>query len=283
MKRFTDKFNGMFVNIIADPGVVLFNVDEVARAIGYSKTSAVEYHIKRRIKVVAGEKFVDLKALNSLAKKATRTPTAKEFASWAKSVHDRELARQQAAEHIAKQSKPASQAWPWPKGPSHPDKATIGEHSIAVTGMFVGMTSDELKQWLIAEGYASTYPSNGNLKLSKWFKEQGFGLLPKAASGAVSNTPRITQSGVAFIKNRIASQRESNVLSFALTKSAEAKRLETGIEKLIVDRFSKHESGRHYTGLLHAPRSYELDEVDLIKIIKGIIAEVKLKELNGTK
>jgi len=278
MKRFTDKFNGVFVNIIADPRVVLFNVDEVAQAIGYSKTSAVEYHIKRRIKVVSGEKFVDLKALNSLAKKATRTPAAKEFASWAKTIQDRELARQQAAEHIAKQPKPPHQAWPFPKGytPEGTD-FTLGD----AAGL-IGMETSSLRDWLFAEGYADMYPSNGNLKLTKWFKTQGYGKLPKAASGAASNTPRITKTGIEFIKNRLASQRESNVLSFALTKSVEAKRLETGIEKLIKERFSKFEIGHVYTKVLDSVKNYEIDEDDLLRIVKGIIAEVKLKEVNGT-
>jgi hypothetical protein len=275
MKKFTVEYNGFYINIIADPGVVLFRVDDLASAVGYSGVGPVLYHVKNRMKLVAGQRFVDLKTIKHLAKRATRTPTVKDFASWARHIHENELAAQKAAEHIAKQNKPHADEWP--------SKPKTLNQSITESAKLLGMEGPgQLKDWLIAEGYADTYRSNGNLKLSKWFKSEGYGVLPIGESGRVSNTPRLTPKGVEFIRNRLASQREGNVLSFARSNAAERKRLEAEIDTLIKSTFANYKYSEGYGH--YGPPEYLIAEDDLIKKIKGVIAEVKLKEVkNGSK
>jgi len=248
---------------------ILFCADDIWLAVGYSSLAGLKHHIVG-FRDVPGDNrnWLSLKQINKIAINATRTPRMKKFAAWAKEVQNKLLALEQAAAHIAKQKKPEASPWPTPK--------PLFDMTLKQAAEQVGMKHSEFITWMTTQGYLLTYQSNGHLKLSAWFKANGFGCNPLADSGRVSNTVRITPKGLEFVKNRINSERESGVLAFAASAHNERVKLEAEIDALIKKTFKPFSSSK-YTKLMNAPEVYEIWEDDLLKKVREVIAQVKLK------
>lgn len=239
-------FKGVSIRIITQDHTALFNLEEMSRAIGYSKISAAEYHIKKRVVFRDGEKYVDVKAINYLAKKATRTPKAKEFASWAIAVQEVTI-------------KPKTP-------PQISSKKTIIKpygHTLREVATTVGMPHPDLITWMSMQGFLETY-SSGHLKMTDSFKNRGLGMYPMAESGRVSNTIRITESGLNLIKTMLRDElSESSVLSFA--------------QPVVVNDGSDSDGAAD--GAIAAANNhiYALDNSQIVALAKEIVKQLTLK------
>lgn len=301
------RFDGVNVEYITDDkGVLLFNAVNVAEAVGYSRVGSLDHHVsKNGYKYKNGNKYLTYRSLSKIAKKAYRTKKFPELLEVMLGVVVRHFKMEESAKYIAKQTKPAASAWPFPTTRQPKDKTkqameeaklvtTIraakengkkmlasghipGALSIADIAKRLGMKPSELADWLINEGYLGRY-KNGSLKISKWMKDQGHAFLKiiKDESGErTSNVPRFSESGYELISNRIASQRESSVLSFAAKQAVEREKdMERTFEQKVREVFKENEKLNAYTKYLNADAVYEIYESDLIKKIKAIVAEV---------
>lgn len=270
------------VRIIVEDKQVLFNAEDISDAVGYSKVSALDYHVKKSYQWRDGgrgcqEKFITLKLLNKVAKKATRNKMVALCAGVCRGVQERELEAQKyknSVESVHKQYSKDS-AWPFP-----PDTGLVGIKEAAIR---FSMSVHEFSDWLVAEGYATRYASNNSLKWEKWFKDQGYGTRPKIVDERgerESNVAKITKTGLEFIGNRLASQREGSVLSFAKAEATEREKLEKEVDNLIVNQFQPFKDGSNYNQYLGEDvNQYRVCKTDLIKTVKSIVAQIKLKEV----
>lgn len=275
MANIVKQFEGRDIRVTVQKGKVLFKLIDVAYAVGYSKASSLRYHTKHKNREIETDDgiFLKLTTLNKIAKEAHKTPKFKSFASWAKDVSNEML---QASKKVATTTFVAQNILP----------QAINVSKVAE---LVNMSVKEFSDWLVAEGYAGRYVSNNGIYFKTWFKEQGFGTYPVLPSigvvpQRVSRVPLITTSGLEYVKARLESQRQSNVLSFAkkdayVIRKEEQERLEKELDTLIKGKFKSYESGQKYKTLLGLQAEYKICEDGLLSTVKEIIAEVKLKEL----
>lgn len=288
---FTRSYNGYDIRIKYLNDKVVFNLLDVAYASGFSRASSLRYHTKgkRRETTIDGVIYLTVKSLNKVAKDASKTPGLIPFAAWAKKVAD---------EVVAEANKPKATMIPSPTAyiPDWAKKNTGGPATKIATTSFVfpvlvgikeaaeqlGMPVQQLSNWLVSEGYASRYKGNNALFWNQWFKDQGYGKRPiitDAKGQRESNVAKLTIKGMEFVKSRLNSQREVGVLSFATKESNERSKLEAEIDTLIKDTFKGVRTQREYSALLGIfGAEYFMKEDVLIKGVKAILAEVKLKE-----
>jgi hypothetical protein len=218
----------------------------------------------------------------------------KRFASWAvdltgkidiREINDKPIPAiktpvDKAAEQLPKKKEDNST---WPFSSTIPLLYTISE-----TANQVGMSVKEFSDWLVEEGYASRYASNNSIYFHLWFKENNLGTYPKIKDEngeRTSRVPKITIKGLDYVKGRIESQRLSNVLSFAKKENfdkrkSEQEELERQVDELIMSKFKPYHHSAKYDHLLQPnKKEYRIDEQLLLKFVKEIISEVKLKEL----
>lgn len=278
MNHYIRQFEDQDVELVYDDvsKKVLFRLEDVARVAGFAKVGSLRYHTKEKVREVKLQDgiYLRVKSLNKIAKAANRTPGMTRFALWAKDVaveitqleEDKSKAVSQVIEKVASPIL----------------------YTISGAATIIGMSVKELSDWLVDEGYANRYVSNGSIYFSHWFKEQGYGTFPKIndeKGTRTSRNPKLTKSGLEFVTSRIGFQRANNVLSFIKKESfdknkAEQKELEAGIDNLIVQKFSAFRYIARYDSLLQpGKKEYIVDESQLIKSVKEILAEVKLKEL----
>lgn len=254
-------FDSDVIEVIIEGNKVLFNTDQVAYAASFSRTGSLDKHIKgTKYDVLAknGKRYLTAEGIRYASTLATKTPILKRIADWAVKVKKEELAIHKAVKST-------------PKIVNILAKPPV-LFGIRAAAELIGMTNKEFSDWLVDEGYAGRYVSNNNLFWKDWFKDQKYGTLPiiKDARGErQSNVPKITETGLMFVKNRITSQRQSNVLAFAKKEASESEKMEKEIDKLILDTFD---------GDFGLADFYEITETDLLKGVKSIIAQVKLKE-----
>lgn len=266
-------FEGKCVAIIVVDEKLLFKTEDVAKAVGYSSISGIDYHIKgtRRDVIKNGVRYLTLAGIDYLAKKANRTPKLKAFSLWAK--QHTIIAASEADQSV----KPNKAALLQPKF-----KVTAKEHyNITECAFNLSMNVTELTNWLVDEGYAERYISNGAVHWKPWFKTQGYGTLRVIGAGLeqrTSNVPLVTASGFEFIKNRLASKRETGVLMFAKQESSERERLEAELDETIVQVFAKTLYSQGYSVAFFD--EYRMNKEELLKYSKQLLAEVKLKEKN---
>lgn len=278
MKRVTDRFNECWITILVDETLCLFRADDIAQAVGYYDTSSLMRNIPEGAKYINQykERFLSLRQISKASKKASRTPILKEFFNWARRWSDMKLSELKNLKKAAEVKQPAPHADDWVK-PFQSSEYTVKEAADKV-----GMKHAEFITWMTNQGYFETFKSNGHLKMSRWFKDQQLGFNPLAESGRVSNTIRISQKGLEFIKNRLASSRESAVLSFANSNAIESKELEKGVTELINEKFKQYTYQSDYSGLAKH-QEYRLDNEELQRAVRQVVAEIKLKEINGTQ
>jgi len=280
MHRFeATSIRGVKVRVAYDDTKLLFNLIDIAEAAGFAKASSLRYHTqgKKREVLLEDGIYLTVKSLSKVAKDATKTPHMILVAEWAKNLQNQYIADQnaicEALDRIQKEAPVAT-------------KATVKVrpnvvYSLSEVAQLVGMKTKELNDWLVAEGYADRYASNNNLYLKDWFKKQGYGQLKDVGdgSGRKSNVPRITNFGLSFIQNRIESQRESNVLSFAAKESNEREKMEKTVDELILDAFKDLKLKTVYADAFSpAHDEYKVATFQLLSRVKGIIAQVKLKD-----
>ena len=264
MSSYIRNFNGYDIRVVVIDGKVLFKLIDVAYAVGYAKASSLRYHTKNKKREIHLDDGIYLKlgTIGKVAKAANKTPYLKLFFSWASGV---------AEEVIEEHNRPKANI------------PVVTTYTISVVASILRIHLKELSDWLVDEGYAGRYASNNSIYFSQWFKDQGYGSYPKIndeKGERVSRSPRITQSGLEYIKARLESQRQSNVLFFAKKEVfQEEKKFEDEIDDLIRDTFSAYRHCAKYDYMLQPNKvEYRVDEDQLIKFIKGIIAQVKLKE-----
>jgi phage antirepressor YoqD-like protein len=301
---FVRRYNGFDIRIKLQDNVAYFNILDVAYAAEFSRASSLRYHTKgkRRETVIDGAIYLTVKSMNKVAKDAIKTPGMKLFADWAKTTQ---------VDLIFEANKPKSVAAPGfqlcvqdytsQKGfqsktskkkvklgvvttPDIVKAAIVTEklYGIKEAAIQLGMTAQQLSNWLVSEGYASRYKGNNALYWNAWFKTQGYGKRPVITDHKgqrESNVAKFTAKGLEFVKARLDSQRESNVLSFASKESNERVKLESEIDALIKNTFKGVKTQKEYSALLGIfDAEYFMKEAVLIKGVKAILAEVKLKE-----
>lgn len=269
-------FSGYKIEVIGKDGKFLFKTLDVARSVGYSSISGIEYHIKgtRRDVRVNGVQYVTKETIAFLAKKATRTPLLKQLSMLARQYvviyqEEQKVLEAKAAKNpgkeIIKVLKQPQQAM---------EPCTITE-----AAKKLGMSGTDLNTFLVDEGFARRYTSNGAMHWTHWTKEQGLGCLRTIGEGLekrTSNVPLITQKGFEWIMNRLSDRRATGVLMFAKQEATERETLENEIDELILDTFhpTLHTSG--YTSAFGS--DYRMDREELLKYTKRVIAQVKLKD-----
>jgi hypothetical protein len=146
----------------------------------------------------------------------------------------------------------------------------------------LGMPVQQLSNWLVSEGYASRYKGNNALYWNSWFKENGYGTRPVIIDDngqRESNVAKLTAKGLEFVKSRLNSQRESGVLSFATKEANERDRLEKEVDALILQKFEGKRLISAYGAYLNPGKvEYQISQEQLLKLVKQVVAEVKLKE-----
>lgn len=288
MNRYIRQFEGQDIEILYDEEnqKVLFRLEDVARVAGFAKVSSLRYHTKSKVREVNvdGALYLKARALNKIAKAATKTPGMKRFASWAVGLAGKINIREIKGRPIppvidVPLQKPREVA---------PTKDFGGElYGITQTANSLGMSVKELSDWLVDEGYAGRYTSNKAIYWKPWFKMQGYGTLPMlggtaAPSKRVIRVPKLTQAGFEYVKSRLASQRTSNVLSFAKKEAETERKAEQTVDELIADTFSEFTQTYRYDAVLgHGRREYRITHPDLIKKVKEVVAQVKLKEIRN--
>lgn len=284
--RFEKKYGGNTVRVAVENGQVLFHLIDCAYAVGYSRTASLRHHTRgknREVNLDSGI-YLSAKSLGKVAKD-TINQQMPAFANWAKKLTDEILSK---AAKVVK--KPAAAATT--KFVSDAALAVSGNptlYGIKDASKILGMTAQALSDWLVAEGYAGRYTSNNALFWKKWFRDQQYGtrpLITDEKGTRESNVAKLTQSGLEFVQSRIESQRDSNVLSFAIKASAdrdkaEREKLEKEIDDLIVQTFKPYEARSHYSNLLGTSDTYEMHRHEVISSVKAIIAQVKLKEMSN--
>lgn len=285
--RFVKFYNGSPIRVAYENGQVLFNLIDSSWAAGYAKTASLRHHTKgknREVNLGTEGIFISAKVISKIAKDAINSKVAP-YANWAKKITD---------EVLVQVSKPVKKVAPPKKA------ATTGFVNQALTAAqamtqatLVGlkdaakslnMTVGELSDWLVAQGYAGRYVSNNSIFWKKWFKDQGYGKRPVIADEKgirESNVAKLSRTGLEFVKARLESQRESNVLSFAAKESNERVKLEKEVDELIIQSFKPYEVQSRYSNLLGTENKYEMYRHELISSVKAIISQVKLKEKNG--
>jgi phage antirepressor YoqD-like protein len=294
--RFQRTYNGHTIRGAYENGQVLFNLIDCVPATGYSRTASLRHHTKgknREVNLFDGI-YLSAKTLGKIGRDASNINVTP-FANWAKQVTDQvlALAQSQPTAHHSKKTTPRKKsvksakqntAVPVFRNMDVPAAlpTLLGIKEAAKT---LNMTAGALSDWLVAQGYAGRYVSNNALFWKKWFKEQCYGTRPVISDNRgvrESNVAKLTTKGLEFVKARLESERETNVLSFAKKGATEREKLEKELDDLIIQTFLPHVSYRRYTGILGDHRThYELDNQDLNAKIKSIIAQVKLKENDG--
>jgi hypothetical protein len=280
--RFEENYGGSKIRIAYDKDKILFNLIDVAEAVGYAKVSSMRHHTqgkKREVNLADGI-YLSVRTLNKVARDATRTPRVAFFADWAKGAADRVLVKIQNLVNPA----PVVATTKFVSDQAMSIKGNPELHGIKDAASVLGMKTQELSDWLVAQGYAGRYVSNNALYWKQWFRDQGYGKRPiiKDDKGErESNVAKLTQRGLEYIQSRVDSQRDSNVLSFALKESSEREKLEKEIDDLIVQTFKPHEVRAYYSNLLGTAHKYEIHRHELIGSVKTILAQVKLKEKNN--
>jgi phage antirepressor YoqD-like protein len=288
-------YNGNDIRIKYQDDKVVFNLLDAAYAAGFSRASSLRYHTKgkRRETVIDGVIYLTVKSLNKVAKDASKTPGLIPFVAWAKKV----------AETIVEESnKPKeyhdlSYVPDWAKkntGTVAPTKVKPANKIATTTLVFpyiigvkeaagqLGMPVQQLSNWLVSEGYASRYKGNNALYWNSWFKENGYGTRPVIIDDngqRESNVAKLTAKGLEFVKSRLNSQRESGVLSFATKEANERDRLEKEVDALILQKFEGKRLISAYGAYLNPGKvEYQISQEQLLKLVKQVVAEVKLKE-----
>ena len=295
------KFNKTTVQIYrCDNGCTYFNTADVAAAIGYKKVSGIDYHIKYNpdydvtIQTTGGGfvRVLNFVGINFLSQKATKSPLFKLMVDWARDIatapnRAETIAAAQVLSvgslskltaSIAKIDTIAAPAVEKPKRVRKSrSKAYIAppeEHfGIKEAATKLSMNTVELSNWLIENGYANRYKGNNALYLEDWFKDNKYGLLPVLPANStnrerLSNVPRITQSGITFISNRLKSEREANLLTFSKKTNDEKETLESKMDDLIKESFKNN---------LDVPGFYWVSETDLLKLVRQVVAQVVVK------
>lgn len=286
MKEFVKEFEGKLILVKYDEASkkVFFNLADVAGAAGFAKVSSLRYHTKDKVReahLIDGP-YLKVRALNKVAKSCTRTPAMARIAKWAQAVAEGIIAiedfNNRSTQLVVKTGNngyiAAIDVVPTPKQVLHTLTETAGH---------VGMSVRELSDWLVEQGYAARYESNGSIYFNNWFKEMGYGAYPvinDEKGERASRVPKITEAGIEFVKNRIQSEREAGVLSFAKKEAFQfEKQSEQDVDALIVESFGPYHHSARYDHLLQpGKKEYRVYEDTLIKKVKEIIAQVKVKE-----
>lgn len=277
--NFKRTFNKTKIAIHVDSnGVYHFNLVDIAKAAGYYKTSSIEHHTKGTKYDISYEtkggnyiKSISYAGIQAVSLKATKTPILKTIALWARDII---VNAQGISIEGVQEVAPVSQVAPVtaiPKaGKIIPVKVEVVSYSIKESAEKLNITTGELSNWLISQGFADRYKGNRALYFQKWFKDQGYGMNPVLGEGEtlrVSNVPRVTQNGIDFISNRLASAREAVFAETQRRDNTERQKLEQGIDDLILKSFSKFDDNMG---------GYWIRTSDLISTVKGVISQVKL-------
>lgn len=285
------KFNKTTIQIYrCDNGCTYFNTADVAAAVGYKKVSGIDYHIKYNsiydvtIQTTGGGfvRVLHFVGIDFLSKKATKSPLFKLMVDWARDIATapnrvETIAAAQAlsvttnigstvpvVEKTKRVRKSRSKAF------VAPPEENFG---IKEAALKLSMNTVELSNWLIENGFANRYKGNNALYLEAWFKDQKYGLNPvlpadNVSGERISNVPRITQSGVTFIGNRLKSERESNLLTFSKKTNDEKETLEAQMDNLIKETFKNN---------VDILGMYWISEADLNKLVRQVVAQVVVK------
>jgi hypothetical protein len=254
-------FRGDNVEVIVEDNRILFNTDDVAYAVGYSSTRSLDKHIKgTKYDVLGknGKRYITLSGIKHAAFLATKTHTFKVFADWATKFKKADL----------EVSTKPSDSWPLPTVTKPVQLFGIKEAAAKL-----GLSAKELGDWLVDQGHAGRYASNNSLYWKDNFESNGYGTRPIIGEGVYareSNIAKLTQLGFDFVKRRLESEREASVLSFAKKEANESEKLEKEIDQLIKNVFNDTFEAEW--------DSYNVSESGLLKKVKSIIAQVKLKE-----
>lgn len=292
------KFNKTTIQIYrCDNGCTYFNTADVSAAVGYKKASGIDYHIKYSplyditIQTTGGGfvRVLNVIGIQYLANKATKTPLFKLMVDWATeiAIAPNLVATIAAAQvlpttkSVVKISANACYTVPAVEKPKRVrksrSKAFVAppeeNFGIKEAALKLSMNTVELSNWLIENGFANRYKGNNALYLEDWFKDQKYGMLPvlpaNGTSGErISNVPRITQSGVTFIGNRLKSEREANLLTFSKKTNDEKETLESQMDDLILTTFKNN---------VDLPGMYWIKEDDLKKLVRQVVAQVVVK------
>ncbi len=273
------RFNNA-IECVVVKNTTMFKVKDISHVSDYS-ISGINYHLRgtKHFKKIEDEQLIDVKGLNFLSKKATRQTLIKEIYIWAKLfVSKKEEIIQPVAVKLPMINIP-------PVMNIIPD--VYMEYGIAEAAKITGMKIREFTSFLIEEGFANRYTSNNNVFWQSWFKKSGYGVLATIADNhgtRSSNVPRLTASGLEYIKNRISSKVESGVLAFAYKESAvEEKNLEKEIDDVIdlVFKTKLVKKNHFYNSIFSedANEEYNMTKSELRAGVRSILAAIKLKEL----
>lgn len=273
-------FEGDLIEVVLEGKRVLFNTDEVAYAAGFARTASLDRHIKgTKYDVLGktGKRYLTADGIRYAAELANKTPRLKAVAKWALQIKKAELDRLKPTKVVPALVKEAVKAVV-----NNEPRLSSPNYGLKESATKLGMNVRELSDWLVDEGYAGRYASNNNLYWKQYFKDQRYGTCPviKDEKGyRVSNVARLTEAGITFVKNRLASKSQAGVLAFAKKEASEAEKLEAELDALIKDTFidTRTKSG-HMALIFEDEQEYVVSESILIKRIKSIIAQVKLKE-----
>lgn len=274
------KFEGTDVQVrmSKEQDRILFNTEDIAKAVGYNHVRSLYHHTSGTKKDIVGVDLVhymDVKGLKWLAKRAYRTKAVRRLADWAVAIKLQDIADAQPA------PKPNSIL---SHNPDFVKKVLniVGDktlYGIQEAAAKLGMPPKEFSNYLVDEGFAGRYLSNNNIYWHESFKKQGFGTLPvldeDTENRRQSNVAKITAIGMEYLKNRLNSKRETGVLAFAQSETVD---LEKEIDALILRTFAMDKIVSQYNKFLNAEPDYRCSESNLMKRVKAIIAEVKLKE-----
>ena len=339
-KTQTKKFNKVSVRIYrCDDNQVYYNTEDVAKAVEYTKTSGIDYHLKNThydvtIQNKSGGyvRVLHFDGIAYVSVKANRTPMLKIIRDWAFDIsypkdtvdkngviqlveinpntfaptingsvplmpikqqygvkvnneghiagfginsdipvlHVNKLSDIQASVGDIKPKKRVRKSRS--KAYVAPEEENFG---IKETAEKLGINTVQLSDWLIENGFANRYKGNNALYLEAWFKEQKYGLNPvlpadNVSGERISNVPRITESGVTFIRNRMKNERETNLQVFTKTVNEEKQVLTSQMDDLILNTFKRHEDSPGFG-------FYSISYVDLIKRVKEVVAQVVVK------
>lgn len=295
------KFNKTTIQIYrCDNGCTYFNTADVSAAVGYKKASGIDYHIKYSplyditIQTTGGGfvRVLNVIGIQYLANKATKTPLFKLMVDWATDIATapNRVETIAAAQVLSvgslssvtanagtlktiepvKVEKPKRVRKSRSKAFVAPPEENFG---IKEAALKLSMNTVELSNWLIENGFANRYKGNNALYLEDWFKDQNYGLNPvlpanNTSGERISNVPRITQSGVTFIGNRLKSEREANLLTFSKKTNDEKETLESQMDDLILTTFKNN---------VDLPGMYWIKEDDLKKLVRQVVAQVVVK------
>lgn len=258
-----------YIDVVVEKHRLLFDIDDVAKAAGYASTKSLDHHIKgTRYDVLGknGKRYLAREGIKYASILANRTPALRSICEWAFKFKVSDIV-------------PPAVKVESPKVELREDFRLYGIREAAEK---LGMAAKELGDWLVNQGYAGRYESNKSLYWKDHFEMLGHGTRPVIGIGdkaRESNIAKLTQKGFDFVKNRLDSERQSKVLAFARKEANEAEKLEAEVDELIKNEFKKEISKESFpNGVWTLPTEYHMTEVTLIKKVKSIIAQVKLKE-----